>query len=228
MLALVCRAPCATAAARRVPGARFLSAAAAPRAKTATTNPCFVCGQAGHWANERPLNSGVRSAASAVGHASPNAANPKACFVCGEEGHWASACPNRPAGGAKKWAEKSGGGRTNAPPKEVGPVPQCQCGNLAVERTVNKEDSPNVGRQFFACDGPKDLGCDFFQWVGDGPVCRCGTNSVKHFVKKEGRNAGRPMFTCANRRFDPETGQSSGGCNYFEWGDQTPSVAPAV
>merc|ERR1719300_285776 len=42
-------------------------------------------------------------------------------------------------------------------------TPNCNCGNKAIQRTVQK-DGPNKGREFFVCGKPRDEQCNFFQW----------------------------------------------------------------
>jgi DNA topoisomerase-3 len=46
-------------------------------------------------------------------------------------------------------------------------IPQCNCSEPAVEKTVMKE-SENKGRKFYSCRDGKD-GCGFFEWMDDNP-----------------------------------------------------------
>ena len=46
----------------------------------------------------------------------------------------------------------------------------CNCGNEAVQRTVQKE-GPNKGRMFFTCSKPREDQCGFFEWADNVPSC---------------------------------------------------------
>jgi len=60
--------------------------------------------------------------------------------------------------------EDAKGGRTAGKASVV----VCNCGEEAVERTVQK-DGPNKGRQFFVCPKPRDQQCQFFEWSSNLP-----------------------------------------------------------
>jgi len=119
-------------------------------------------------------------------------------------------------------------------------IPHCNCGNEAVQRTVQK-DGPNKGREFFVCGKPRDEQCNFFQWSdqptnnpqshtnnfnqsqsfqnnfppgGDGQEinCNCGQPSARRTVQKDGANKGRDFFCCPKPRDEQ--------CGYFQWADE--------
>ncbi len=76
-------------------------------------------------------------------------------------------------GGGRPPAGRTNTNRNNASSSRSsngnsGQIPQCQCGDPAVQRTTNKA-GPNQGRQFFACAKPMGDAskCDFFEWSDD-------------------------------------------------------------
>ena len=104
----------------------------------------------------------------------------------------------------------------------------CKCGQPGKLLTVLK-DSPNKGRQFYACVKPKNQGCNLFQWADEtmtipksnshktNPLnnstikCLCGLSLNVLTVRKDSPNKGRKFFSC-NR--------NKGGCDYFQWADE--------
>ncbi|WWD00560.1 hypothetical protein V866_007495 [Kwoniella sp. B9012] len=47
-------------------------------------------------------------------------------------------------------------------------IKTCECDLPAVSRTVQKADSPHVGRQFWTCSKPQSEQCGYFEWVDEG------------------------------------------------------------
>ncbi|KAI0066039.1 prokaryotic type I DNA topoisomerase [Artomyces pyxidatus] len=110
---------------------------------------------------------------------------------------------------------------------------KCHCGELTIERTVNKEGL-NKGRRFRRCASSND--CKFFAWVdepaygdksqavpakrtysehtalsGDRAIkrCRCDLTAVSKTVSKEGPTKGRLFWACPN--------SEQARCGFFEW-----------
>ncbi|KAJ7594504.1 DNA topoisomerase [Mycena floridula] len=118
---------------------------------------------------------------------------------------------------------------------------QCRCNLPAARRTVVKE-SASKGKQFWTCAGA--VACGFFQFVDDtgpsppsiipikrnqssrdessGPAKRCGCDltAILLTCTKENSNKGRKFWTCPNSQ--------SAKCKFFQWDDETPSVAGTV
>ncbi|KZT63870.1 prokaryotic type I DNA topoisomerase [Daedalea quercina L-15889] len=115
-------------------------------------------------------------------------------------------------------------------------APKCECGDVAVERTV-KADTANKGRLFWAC--PNNRRCDFFEWA-DGPSnasaprsagasrstsiptkrsasdrgadrkrCLCELSAVLKETKS-GNNQGKKYWSCPNE-------SAKARCRFFEW-----------
>nr|XP_018265665.1 DNA topoisomerase III [Kwoniella dejecticola CBS 10117]OBR87823.1 DNA topoisomerase III [Kwoniella dejecticola CBS 10117] len=85
-----------------------------------------------------------------------------------------------PARGTSTRGRGSGGGTANATtgsarkrnhdnsngPQDGGKT--CDCDMPAVSRTVQKADSPHVGRQFWTCSKPQAEQCGYFEWADEG------------------------------------------------------------
>ncbi|WVF69806.1 hypothetical protein IAT40_004585 [Kwoniella sp. CBS 6097] len=58
-----------------------------------------------------------------------------------------------------------------------GETKTCSCGESAVFRTVQKADSPHVGRQFWTCPKPQGEQCGYFEWADDAGSSSRGSGS---------------------------------------------------
>ena len=82
----------------------------------------------------------------------------------------------------------------------------CDCGELAMSRTITKE-GPNKGRRMLRCNrGPDANQCSFFTMY---PHCDCGESAEKK-TSQSASNPGRAYWRCRNRY---------GRCDFFEWCD---------
>ncbi|SNX84481.1 related to DNA topoisomerase III alpha [Melanopsichium pennsylvanicum] len=84
----------------------------------------------------------------------------------------------------------------------------CQCGDPAVERTVNKE-GPNQGRRFYTCAKPMgDPGkCNFFDWADNTTVANLNNSSRTVAAKRPASYIDR----------DTDEGRGSGGGGNGGW-----------
>lgn len=145
--------------------------------------------------------------------------------------------PPPPAAPARK-PPSSRGAAPKAPEPSSLAAPKCECGDVAVERTV-KADTVNKGRLFWAC--PNNRRCDFFEWA-DGPSssnatssaaaprsfggarstsipakrsasdrkrCLCELSAVLKETKN-GNNKGKWYWSCPNE-------SAKARCKFFEW-----------
>ena len=97
----------------------------------------------------------------------------------------------------------------------------CHCEMPAKFLTV-KKDSPNKGRQFYACSKQKWKECGFFKWADESEtqtsdslndvICRCGKSAKLLTVLKDSPNKGRNFYTCVKPKEQ--------GCKFFEWADE--------
>jgi hypothetical protein len=55
--------------------------------KAPDTDPCYICGETGHWAPQCPERKNKSSDAMKTKQKDP-------CYKCGQLGHWISECPN--------------------------------------------------------------------------------------------------------------------------------------
>lgn len=82
----------------------------------------------------------------------------------------------------------------------------CDCGELAMSRTITKE-GPNKGRRMLRCNrGPDANQCSFFTMY---PHCDCGESAEKK-TSQSASNPGRAYWRCRNRY---------ARCDFFEWCD---------
>nr|XP_019008510.1 DNA topoisomerase III [Kwoniella pini CBS 10737]OCF47291.1 DNA topoisomerase III [Kwoniella pini CBS 10737] len=65
-------------------------------------------------------------------------------------------------------------------------VKTCDCDLPAVSRTVQKADSPHVGRQFWTCSKPQNEQCGYFEWANEG-------ESISHPGNSAGQSAERGL-----------------------------------
>lgn len=110
--------------------------------------------------------------------------------------------------------------RTQAEPTDE-QTPDCACGLRARWFLIKNERSPHVGKYFFCCSKPKEDACPFWELLGgrkwtpvelapDGITCHCRKPAKLNRQKKEGKNQGRAVYSCA-------TGGKN-KCNFFRWG----------
>lgn len=65
-------------------------------------------------------------------------------------------------------------------------VVECNCGDEATERTVQK-DGPNKGKQFYTCSKPRDQQCQFFEWSSNLPASSVHSYSASRAGRGRGR-----------------------------------------
>jgi hypothetical protein len=109
-------------------------------------------------------------------------------------------------------------------------APMCQCGILAIDRTVR--NGQNVGRKYFSCSKSQNdpTNCNFFQWNEQKSIieissasnainiqCECKLPALIKTVRKEGQNNGKEFYACSKQFAD------SSKCNFFQWVDQVAS-----
>lgn len=93
---------------------------------------------------------------------------------------------------SRQWQRGRGGGgggrggasRATTNPSSSSAVVMCNCEQVAVQRTVQKE-GPNKGRQFYTCSKPRESQCGFFEWSDSVP-----TSNVHH-TTRGGQNSWR-------------------------------------
>lgn len=135
-------------------------------------------------------------------------------------------------GGFTSSTSKSGPTMSHQVEPQIGDV-RCNCGQLAVRRTVSK-DGPNRGRQFYACAQAKENACQFFSWTdqsssigpkyssyalqsysnnnkfGHSIKCGCGMEAAREMTRG-GANEGRSYYRCPKMVMR---------CGFFKWEDE--------
>jgi hypothetical protein len=102
-------------------------------------------------------------------------------------------------------------------------TPDCACGLRAKWFLIKNEQSANYGKHFFCCSKSKEESCAFWELLGGpkwtapqlapaGITCNCRKPAKMAKQKKEGKNQGRELYSCA------QPGKNK--CNFFRWGPQ--------
>lgn len=94
-------------------------------------------------------------------------------------------------------------------------VVMCNCGDEAVERTVQK-DGPNKGKQFFVCGKPRDQQCQYFEWSSNLPDSSVRSYSSSRVGqgnsgRDRGRRGGQVSWRASTHRGDDDEDVGTGG-----------------
>jgi len=99
---------------------------------------------------------------------------------------------------------------TGAPQLVPAGTPICGCGYATFQRTVYKQDSPNVGREFYVCaNSLQNGGCGYYKWADGKP-------NLKQYVggnQQQQQGGGQPHLGLrkSGKQYRSPTGGTLGG-----------------